>query len=184
MRTWLTKVKPESSKAADIHLKEDIKKRGLIEPILISPNGEIIDGHRRMRICKELGIKPKFETIFPKENKNLSPARIPTKKLSDHDMMFEIEKAFRKLIKRKLSGFQNWERELIPEKVFQEANRRWEKEQISHRLEGEPEWLDFLDVTGFKEIFLYHCKTCTVEKKRFRHDTKKGSLKTQKNTSA
>ncbi len=172
LRTWLTKVKPESSKAADIDLKEDIKKRGLIEPILISPNGKIIDGHRRMRICKELGIKPKFETIFPKENKNLSPARIPTKKLSENEMMFEIEKAFRKLIKRKLSGFQNWERELIPEEVFQEANRRWEEEQISHRLEGEPEWLDFLDITGFKEIFLFHCKTCIIEKKRLRHNKK------------
>lgn len=37
--------------------KESIKTRGVIEPIVITPDKEIVSGHQRVRACKELGIK-------------------------------------------------------------------------------------------------------------------------------
>lgn len=36
---------------------ESVKKRGIIEPIVITPNKMIVSGHQRVRACKELGIK-------------------------------------------------------------------------------------------------------------------------------
>lgn len=37
--------------------KESVKKRGVIEPIVITPEKVIVSGHQRVRACKELGIK-------------------------------------------------------------------------------------------------------------------------------
>lgn len=36
---------------------ESIKSRGVIEPIVITPDRVIVSGHQRVRACKELGIK-------------------------------------------------------------------------------------------------------------------------------
>ena len=36
---------------------ESIKTRGVIEPIVITPDKVIVSGHQRVRACKELGIK-------------------------------------------------------------------------------------------------------------------------------
>lgn len=36
---------------------ESIKTRGVIEPIVITPNKVIVSGHQRVRACEELGIK-------------------------------------------------------------------------------------------------------------------------------
>lgn len=36
---------------------ESIKSRGVIEPIVITPDKVIVSGHQRVRACKELGIK-------------------------------------------------------------------------------------------------------------------------------
>lgn len=49
-------------------LKQSIKKEGgLWEPITISPQGDVLDGHHRYRACQELGMKPEFKV---KESKN------------------------------------------------------------------------------------------------------------------
>jgi len=37
-------------------LKKSIKENGLWMPIVVNPKGEILDGHNRYEICKELGI--------------------------------------------------------------------------------------------------------------------------------
>ncbi len=37
-------------------LKASIQKRGVIMPLLVTPDGEVIDGHRRLQCAKELGI--------------------------------------------------------------------------------------------------------------------------------
>lgn len=36
---------------------ESVKSRGVIEPIVITPNKVIVSGHQRVRACKELGIE-------------------------------------------------------------------------------------------------------------------------------
>jgi hypothetical protein len=42
-------------------LKQSIKERGLYHPIIINQDGDVLDGHHRLRACEELGIKPRFE---------------------------------------------------------------------------------------------------------------------------
>jgi ParB-like nuclease domain len=41
--------------------KRSIAAHGLYHPITINREGDILDGHHRMRACEELGIEPKFE---------------------------------------------------------------------------------------------------------------------------
>src|SRR6185437_11728059 len=38
-------------------IKDSILKNGVLEPILITPDMTIIDGHVRHRICREIGLK-------------------------------------------------------------------------------------------------------------------------------
>jgi site-specific DNA-methyltransferase (adenine-specific) len=38
-------------------LKESIRRRGVIVHVVKDENGDIIDGHQRVRACDELGIK-------------------------------------------------------------------------------------------------------------------------------
>ena len=40
------------------------KDRKLHYPILINQNGDVLDGHNRLKVCKELGIEPRFETTY------------------------------------------------------------------------------------------------------------------------
>jgi len=44
-------------------LKESIKKHGLIHPIVVDSNGELISGERRLKACEELGIEPVYRTV-------------------------------------------------------------------------------------------------------------------------
>jgi len=37
-------------------LKEDIQARGIMHPVELDENGDILDGHHRAQICQELGI--------------------------------------------------------------------------------------------------------------------------------
>ncbi len=41
--------------------KESIEKNGMHFPIIANPRGTILDGHNRFKICKELGIEPRYE---------------------------------------------------------------------------------------------------------------------------
>jgi len=43
-------------------LKADIQANGLFEPIILHPDGSILDGRNRHRACVELGIEPRFKT--------------------------------------------------------------------------------------------------------------------------
>lgn len=46
-------------------LKQSIIENGVIVPIIVDENGDIIDGHHRVKICEELGL-----TDFPTERKD------------------------------------------------------------------------------------------------------------------
>ncbi len=61
------KIKPEYERLNDPltpeeyeALKESIKKEGQKVPIVVNKQGIILDGHHRFKICKELGIEPKY----------------------------------------------------------------------------------------------------------------------------
>lgn len=43
-------------------LKADILENGLLEPIILHPDGSILDGRNRHRACIEAGVQPKFRT--------------------------------------------------------------------------------------------------------------------------
>lgn len=49
-------VMPPLSKAERDSLKEQIEEYGVTDPVLVSQHGDIIDGHNRVEIAKELGI--------------------------------------------------------------------------------------------------------------------------------
>lgn len=53
---------PELSKDEYAKLKDDIKARGVMVPIEYDEIGNVLDGHHRIKACKELGIKewPRF----------------------------------------------------------------------------------------------------------------------------
>ena len=47
----------------------DIKQNGLLDPIILTPDGLILEGRNRYRACLEAGVEPKFETTRePQEN--------------------------------------------------------------------------------------------------------------------
>lgn len=49
---------PQMSEGEYNALRDDISKRGQIEPILLY-KGKVVDGRHRLRACQELGIEPK-----------------------------------------------------------------------------------------------------------------------------
>jgi ParB-like chromosome segregation protein Spo0J len=61
---------PEISDIEYKALKESIKEKGLFFPIIINQKGEILDGHHRYRVCKELGL---LQTINPQELWKVQP---------------------------------------------------------------------------------------------------------------
>jgi len=52
---------PDMSAAEFDDLKADIKKRGLIVPILLAPDGRIADGKHRYKACRLAKVSPSFE---------------------------------------------------------------------------------------------------------------------------
>ena len=44
-------------------LKASLAEHGLLVPILVDARNKIIDGHNRMRACRELGIEPRIEVL-------------------------------------------------------------------------------------------------------------------------
>lgn len=44
-------------------LKQSIRDRGLDYPILVDESGIVVDGHHRLRACRELGIEPQVEVV-------------------------------------------------------------------------------------------------------------------------
>jgi hypothetical protein len=41
-------------------IKRSIAENGLYEPIVINQEGDVLDGHRRLRACQETGRPPRF----------------------------------------------------------------------------------------------------------------------------
>jgi N6-adenosine-specific RNA methylase IME4/ParB-like chromosome segregation protein Spo0J len=52
---------PSLSEGEYNSLKQSIADHGLYEPITINPDGDVLDGHHRLKVCKELGIEPRFK---------------------------------------------------------------------------------------------------------------------------
>lgn len=46
-------------------LVDDIKRRGQMMPIILLPDGRLLDGRNRLKACRELGIDPCFRTVDP-----------------------------------------------------------------------------------------------------------------------
>lgn len=44
-------------------LKESIKESGLLAPLLVNQDGVLLDGHHRLRACRELHIRPKYHRM-------------------------------------------------------------------------------------------------------------------------
>lgn len=44
-------------------LAEDIKQRGLLQPIVLDEEGRVLDGRNRLAACEMAGVEPRFETF-------------------------------------------------------------------------------------------------------------------------
>ena len=52
---------PPLSQRESEALKRSIREDGLHFPIIVNKRGVVLDGHNRLKVCRELGIKPRFE---------------------------------------------------------------------------------------------------------------------------
>jgi len=67
-------VMPDLSDDDHQRLKDDIEAHGLEYPILVDPDGNIIDGHHRVRACEELGIDAKTKVVDGTDDETLHRA--------------------------------------------------------------------------------------------------------------
>src|SRR3954451_15304181 len=58
----VAKIFPLLDEAGLEALAADIKAQGLLEPILLHPDGRIIDGRNRLQACRRAGVAPRFLT--------------------------------------------------------------------------------------------------------------------------
>lgn len=58
------KLVPPHSPEKFEELKQSIKENGLYEDIIINTENEVLDGHHRLRACKEVGVIPRFQVKF------------------------------------------------------------------------------------------------------------------------
>jgi hypothetical protein len=64
-------MRTDKNKASYKSLKENIKKNGLLNPVLLAYNGKsLVAGHRRLNVFKDLGIKKIPAIINPKVTNN------------------------------------------------------------------------------------------------------------------
>jgi 16S rRNA G966 N2-methylase RsmD len=98
-------------------LKESVRNNGQWHDIIVNQDGFILDGHHRFRVCQELGIKPKTQTIeFPI-------------KLQEKIFVYETN-----LKRRHLNDFQKAELGYNLEAVYRERARQ---RQISALKQGD-----------------------------------------------
>jgi DNA modification methylase/ParB-like chromosome segregation protein Spo0J len=88
-------------------LKNSISNKGLHLPIIINQDNVILDGHNRLKICQELGIKPIFEV---KEFQD---------PLQEKEFVIEIN-----LKRRHLNNFQIAELEYKMEEIYKERAKQ------------------------------------------------------------
>jgi len=75
-------------------LKESIRKNGLLQPIHVTKDGKILDGHTRYDICQELDISPKFVIKdIPEENQKTYAVTVNLKRrhLTDFQIVELLE---------------------------------------------------------------------------------------------
>src|SRR5215208_7682695 len=87
---YADKVFPLSSNDYE-QLKQSIAEHGMYVPITINPSGDVLDGHHRLKVCQELGIKPALDVKDFAGNK-----------LQEELFVYEINRA-----RRQLTPFQN-----------------------------------------------------------------------------
>jgi ParB-like chromosome segregation protein Spo0J len=102
-------------------LKSSIRNKGLHLPIIINQNNVILDGHNRLKICKELGIEPKFEVKEfqdPLQEKefvieiNLNRRHLNSFQIAE--LEYKMEGIYKEMAKlRSLSNLRNVNKEII-----------------------------------------------------------------------
>jgi ParB-like chromosome segregation protein Spo0J len=101
-------------------LKQSIEEDGQLEPIIVSRDGRILDGHTRLKICQELGKTPLFEAKdFPnrlEEKKFVITINLRRRQLNDFQKI-EVSQVLletEKLLAKHRHGRKNSEGKLLP----------------------------------------------------------------------
>ena len=96
-------------------LKNSIKKDGLYYPIVINSKYEILDGHHRYKICKELNLLIKYETKYfddyVEEKRFVIDINLKRRQLNDFqkaELAYKLEDIYKEQArKRQLSNLKN-----------------------------------------------------------------------------
>jgi DNA modification methylase/ParB-like chromosome segregation protein Spo0J len=101
-------------------LKDSIKKDGLHYPIVVNPTGEILDGHHRYKICKELDkpIKSEIKHFDPLEEKRfVIDINLKRRQLNDFqkaELAYKLEDIYKEQARlRQLSKLKNVKDKLL-----------------------------------------------------------------------
>lgn len=111
----LPKLSPEQYEA----LKNSIQKEGQHYPIAYNTEGEVLDGHHRLRICRELAIEPLIE----------DNARVFVDALSERQFVLETN-----LLRRHLD---TWNRILVAKPLLEIYKEKAQQRQLATLKQGE-----------------------------------------------
>jgi N6-adenosine-specific RNA methylase IME4 len=148
-------------------LTDSLKKRGYLPdyPIIINTNYDVLDGHHRLKACKELGIEPKF-AIRPSDNEIeeelfVIDINIARRQLSDYQrgvLLLKKKPILTEQAKRNMSLGGKGDKTLSPlgrvnKKLAEEFGRSYEQlRKIETLEERAPEDLKKQLMSGDKKI--------------------------------
>jgi len=178
---------PEISSEEYQSLKDSIKKHGLWMPVIVNPDGIILDGHHRFKICNEFGINTKFsiksfeskidEEIFVLE---VNAKRRQLDDLGKHKIYVKLKPRYEKQAKERMSEGGKGGTDgppLIKEKTrssTQAADQvnlsRKKAEKMDYVKEQNPELYDKIGKTDRMTVNKAYVNTKKAEKKQKRHN--------------
>ncbi|MEY3910505.1 MAG: hypothetical protein RIT47_1216, partial [Pseudomonadota bacterium] len=124
------------SEQLDFSLLNSIKESDVKTPIVVSKNFQIIDGYRRVQVCKELGISS-VPVIIVNDEASLNEriTRNLTREKTPEDKIKEMQHIFKKYPKRQGKRKGNEKPYVRDEMISEALGNRWKGDVVLNKLE-------------------------------------------------